>query len=232
MPSVYAGVRQRAVTSPTVQAQTAAASPTWIRTSHHGSWLRHCSSPTRHLHEQEHEQADRAGSEHARALTVADEPGEQEQEADAERRGRADVEVDGVEQVPEAVDVGAVARVRAGGGRERAGDDEDRRTRARARARRSRSHVGAGTPRGRARSPQASTATTVAVASTTSASRKCVATISGCRSSRIVSRPSGACAIVPRKVNAGEPRHPAAEARRASAQRSRPRARARSGRAP
>ena len=50
--------------------------------------------------------------------------------------------------------------------------------------------------------PHASTATTLAPPRTTSASRKCVATISGCRSSRIVSRPSGACAIVPRKTNA------------------------------
>ena len=50
--------------------------------------------------------------------------------------------------------------------------------------------------------PHASTAITLAPPRTTSASRKCVATISGCRSSRIVRSPSGACAIVPRKTSA------------------------------
>ena len=98
------------------------------------------------------EQDSGSGREHARAVAVAVEPDQQHQEREPERRRRADVDVDRVEQIPEALDLGAVARMRAGGRRERAGDDEHRQAPASGRPS-SRSHGGAGDSTAARRSP-------------------------------------------------------------------------------
>ena len=184
-------------------------------TSHHGSSFRHCSSPTAICTSSSTSRTTAPAASSAGARAVPDEPDEQEQERDPEGRRRADVEVDRVEQVPEAVDLGAVAGMRAGRGRERARDDEDAAGEREHEpdepepARHRRLDAAARVPPGLDRDDASR------VARTTSASRKCVATISGCRSSRIVSRPSGACAIVPRKVKPASHLHPAAEPGRA-----------------
>ena len=123
------------------------------------------------------------------------------------------MEIDGVEQIPEAVDVGAVAGMRAGSELERAGDDED------PASEREHEPEEPEPPRRRlhpaVRAAQASTATMLAVASTTSASRKWVATISGCRSSRIVEQTERRLRDRAEEGEAGEPLHPAADAGRA-----------------
>ena len=125
MTPVYdAGCARGPSTRPTVHAHTAAASPTWISTSHHGSWFRYWSSPTAICTSSSTSSTTAPGASTPARVAVADEPAEQEQEGDPERGGRADVDPDGVEQVPEALDLGAVAGMRAGRGRKRPGDDE------------------------------------------------------------------------------------------------------------
>ena len=75
------GVRQRAVTSATVHAQTAAARPTWIEHEPPRQLVPPLQLADRHLHEQQREQDDGGRAEHAGAVAVAHQPAEQEQEA-------------------------------------------------------------------------------------------------------------------------------------------------------
>ena len=118
------GVRQRAVTRPTVQAHTAAARADMDQHEPPRQLVSILELADGHLDEQQHEQHHRTRNEHPGTLAIAGEPAEQDQEGDPERGRRADVDVDGVEQVPEALDLGAVAGMRPGGGRQCPGDDE------------------------------------------------------------------------------------------------------------
>ena len=78
-----------------------------------------------HLQQEERQQHRRRLEEPRHPATFTHDPDDEEEERDSERGGRANVPPDGVEEVPEAVDLGAVARMWAGGRRERSRHDED-----------------------------------------------------------------------------------------------------------
>ena len=144
------GGRRMTVTSATAQAQTAPASATWTRTSHHGRCVRYWSSPTPICTRNRNSSAAAPSAYSGHCCAVPPDEDEEGDEERAEDRRRAHVHVERSVQAPEPLDVRA-ARVRAGGRRDGAGDDETRAALRPRRARRGGSGAATENPFGRAR---------------------------------------------------------------------------------
>ena len=140
--------RQSLATSPTVQAKTHAATVTCTRTSPHGRPFRYCVSPIAIWTPSSTRRPAQPRTSHGIARALAPRPAREHEEDDPERCGRADVHVDRRLERADAANRFA-PRMRARGGRERAGDDEraDRREQHCAAEARDRAAAAAAAPR-------------------------------------------------------------------------------------